>query len=153
VCENIFDLREMLRDTLHIMTAVKRKTSGLRRVLEGVEDEGGIGISDLVDGWGDRTCSEVDAIRWVAGNIRSRVTEVDAPSGVAWELLMLCRESLGFRVDFFKSLWTKLLPRQVEPDEKIDDGFDGMELVDVIEKLRGFGDDCGLAQSGRSPDS
>lgn len=116
--------------------ATRKSTVGLRKVLEGVADENGIRTSDLVVGLGEKSCNEVDSIRWVANNMRSTVKASDAPSGVAWELLMLCRESISFRADFYKSMWTKLLPKTVEPDERVDDSYDGMELVDVISKLQ-----------------
>jgi len=132
-----------------------RKAAELGKLLDGKNDPGEIVERDLTTVFSGKSCSEVESIRWVAGNMRSKVSEEDAPSGVAWEMLNLCRTSMSFRIDFFKSMWMKLLPRQVEPDGSGgDDEYDGMELVDVINRLEEHttGEDDGSEEEDEESD-
>ena len=95
----------------------------------------------LVFDFGDRDCSEVDSIRWVANNIsRSGVMPEDCPSAVGWTLMLECRTSNAFRNEFLTKMWPKLLPSRAQLDNadnvSVMDGQSTVDLIDRIAKVR-----------------
>ena len=97
----------------------------------------------LVFDFGDRDCSEVDSIRWVANNIsRKNVTADDAPSAVSWTLMLECRSSDSFRNEFLTKMWPKLLPSRAQLDgEDKSVELDGQGTIDLIDRIAKVRDD------------
>ncbi len=108
------------------------------------EDKGDAGDDDLLLAdlpQGD--CSEVESIRWVANNIsRMDVDSSACPSAIAWTLLLECRDSPAFRVEFLTKMWPKLLPTKAQMEN--DDGpaeLDGQATMDLIDRIAKVRDD------------
>ena len=104
---------------------VVRDAGELASVLGGV-DSGGGAVGDRsalqpLECLRGKVASELEELRWVKNNIGSAVVPEDAPSGAAWTLLMDLRGDGAFRVDFWKTMFMKLLPRNAG------DGDDGGE--------------------------
>ena len=88
-----------------------------------------------------RSASEAEVVRWVADNLLAGdVNPETAPSKTAYALLSDCRQFPQFRIDFWKSMWTKLLSKsQIEGDLDDDDGnWDGKVQSDTISKVLQF---------------
>ena len=78
-------------------------------------------------------------LKWVAECMYDgEVTEKEAPSAVAWGLLMTCRKNPAAFQDFWLSIYPKMLPTkaQFEAEEKMrgDDGKSIIELCDRFKK-------------------
>lgn len=76
-----------------------------------------------------------EAAEWVADCIHLDVKPEEAPSKLAWNLLLWVRNPLN-ECDFWKSIWTKLLPTrsQLEKEEKFSD--DGRTVLKLIERIK-----------------
>jgi hypothetical protein len=72
------------------------------------------------------------AVEWVAQNLANDKTQLqDAPSGVAWALLVWVRIAPANQSTFWSSIWPKLLPTSaaLKRNQEVDAGedWDGME--------------------------
>ena len=84
----------------------------------------------------ERSCGEVEIIRWVAKNIENTLaTPVDAPDPAAWGLLRTCQEDASFKVDFWKSMYTKIIPSRAQLEKTIDVNLDGDEALELLGRI------------------
>lgn len=84
-----------------------------------------------------RECSAHKTAQWVAGHIAiSDVVSEDAPSPEAWALLRWVQRSDSNEIEFWKVIYTKLLPSrtQLEAAAKFKD--DGHEIVELIFEIQ-----------------
>lgn len=85
-----------------------------------------------------KEANEAEVIRWVAANLtNSDARPEDAPSATAWSLLADCQRFPQFRIDFWKSLWTKLVSKgQIDAGDDEDEGnYDGEVTVNTINDI------------------
>jgi hypothetical protein len=84
-----------------------------------------------------REASEVDIIRWVARNMDVvDVRPSDCPDAAAWSLLNQCRMNAMFRAEFWRSMYTKIIPSRGQLGDDAGGGKgDGSLTVALIEKL------------------
>ena len=81
--------------------------------------------------------SEVESIRWVARNINIvDATPVDCPDPMAWNLLVQCRGSQMFCQDFWKTMFTKIIPSRAQLETKVDEENDGDSTIALIGKFQ-----------------
>lgn len=76
-------------------------------------------------------------VAWVMERIFVKdVKPEDAPSGMAWTLLLMCRRSAAFAEDFVSKSVVKMIPSK-PPDEERggDDDFDGKLEYDILGRL------------------
>ncbi len=84
-----------------------------------------------------KTATEAENVRWVAENLVSnQVKPEDAPSKTAWALLQDCRMNQGFRLDFWKNMYMKLVSKgQIEGNEDEKGDFDGQPQVETLDQI------------------
>jgi hypothetical protein len=84
---------------------------------------------------GKAPISERGIIQWVFEHLDLEVEPEDAPSSGAWSLLNSIRANDQLRLEFFKTIWPKLLPtkNQFEAAERFQD--DGRETFEIIDKV------------------
>lgn len=76
------------------------------------------------------------SLDWVFQNIsRPKVRPEHAPDAGAWSLLLQCRENEAFRKDFFRTVFTKLMPSQKEFESGNRFRDTGQELISFIERV------------------
>ncbi len=63
--------------------------------------------------FGDRTCSTVASVRWVARHLKVKVGPQDAPSAEAWGLYCWARQH---EHDFWKGPYMQLMPARSSED-------------------------------------
>lgn len=96
--------------------------------------EAGLVDADVFSGKGASSAAE--EVMWVAEHLNVKVSAVDAPGALAWNLLMLCRESSDFRVKFMLNIASDVVKRRTDADgEK--DRLDGQAEYDILEELGG----------------
>ncbi|MCK5604750.1 hypothetical protein KAR91_22865 [Candidatus Pacearchaeota archaeon] len=82
--------------------------------------------------------SERQIVRWIFDNIG--ITDIgpeDAPNSGAWSYLQSLRNSPTLLQDFYRNVWTKMLPSksEIENARKFeDDGREQLNLIDRIEQ-------------------
>ena len=79
-------------------------------------------------------------VEWIFNNIGIEdVKPEDAPSSGAWCYMQSLRSSPTLLQDFYRNVWTKMLPSksEIEAREKHDD--DGRELVEFIDRIKRCG--------------
>lgn len=88
----------------------------------------------------DKKCSFEEMVEWVGHQLDIKDVEpTNAPSSVAWSLLMLARSSWTHRRDFFKDFYAKIHTLQTSDDQDVPFKDDGREIIDTIETLRAAG--------------
>jgi len=87
-----------------------------------------------------KEANEVESIRWVARNMTvSGVRAEDCPDPAAWGLLAACREFPPFRLEFWKTMYTKILPTRSQKDGDTGRGeYDGQRQVELCDQLLQF---------------
>ena len=83
-----------------------------------------------------KTASHSEILKWVARNMEIRPSMADCPDPTAWNLLETCRSNPSFKVDFWKSLWSKLIPTKTQLNDDDDEEPDGTLQVAMIEKIQ-----------------
>jgi hypothetical protein len=117
--------------------------------------------ADSTDGSGDVSAVVLDCkvrnaggasprkvVEWVFDNLLvDSLKPDDAPSPGAWALLQDLKQYPDLRKEFYRSIWSKLLPTKTELDaaEKFSD--DGREQIKLIERVRQASKDT-VQQSG-----
>jgi len=82
-----------------------------------------------------KTATSADCIRWVARYMDvADVEATDAPDPTAWGLLRMCRESPAFKVEFYKSMYTKTIDKG-EAGSSLDAPVDGQPTMDLIGQI------------------
>lgn len=79
-----------------------------------------------------------DEVLWVAGHLNVKVEAEDAPGALAWNLLVLCRESMEFRVKFMLNIASDVVKRRTDGDGDRD-RLDGQAEYDILSELGGDG--------------
>lgn len=94
-------------------------------------------FGSMLSDFGDRECSILDQVLWVARYMDILdVPKELCPDPAAWSLLVACRESPQFRSDFWTRMYAKAIPSRIkESSEFSGDNFDGKEEVDLCEVL------------------
>lgn len=75
-------------------------------------------------------------VQWVFNSIDlDDLKPEDAPSAGAWSLLMRLRRYPDLLKEFYRTIWSKMLPTrsEIERTERFED--DGREQLDIIDKL------------------
>ena len=96
-----------------------------------------IEYADIED-FGDRRCSEQEIIRWVGQNMFvDGIKPCDCPDPTAWNMFQQCRNSTVFAMDFWKTIYTKIIPSKKELGEDSGVDKDKVEemLVEMMEKI------------------
>jgi len=107
------------------------KESTLREPKKVIEIE----YADLED-FGDRRCSEQEIIRWVGQNMRmENVKPCDCPDPTAWNMLQQCQSSPLFATEFWKTIYTKIIPSKKELGE--DSGVDKDKVEEMLVEMIG----------------
>jgi hypothetical protein len=106
----------------------------LSSVSEGgyVDDSAGV-VSSMFEG---KSATPREIVNWVFENVDVIDCEpADAPSAGAWALLRRLRSDGRLLTEFYRSIWTKVLPSRSELDdmEAVDD--DGREVRQAISRL------------------
>lgn len=97
-------------------------------------DEAGLVDADVFSG--KVASSAAEEVMWVAEHLNVKVSAEDAPGALAWNLLMLCRESADFRVKFMLNIASDVVKRRTDADgEK--DRLDGQAEYDILAELGG----------------
>lgn len=87
--------------------------------------------------WDGKEASEVECIRWVARNMDVlNVRAEDCPDPMAWSLLQRCRTNASFAEDFWKSMFTKIVPNKRDLGEGVEGEMDGEPQLETIEKVK-----------------
>ena len=82
-----------------------------------------------------KTSVPAEILLWVSRNtLISDVTKEDCPDPAAWGLLMACRGSPSFLIDFWKTMFTKTIPSKIS-EEKADEDEGGGPEVDLCDEL------------------
>jgi len=76
-------------------------------------------------------------VAWVLERIFVKdVKPEDAPSGMAWTLLLMCKRSAAFAEDFVSKSVVKMIPSKPPEEERGgDDDFDGKLEYDILGRL------------------
>ena len=132
--------------------------TGRKRVGSGAEAEGKVAeAADVVDALEERkrvkengrlvdakvfdgkakACA-ADEVLWVAEHLNVKVEAEDAPGALAWNLLVLCRESADFRVKFMLNIASDVVKRRTDCDGDRD-RLDGQAEYDILSELGGDG--------------
>jgi len=85
--------------------------------------------------------SEIDTIRWVARNLEFPVPDIETcPDPAAWGLLQACKKSPAFSVEFWRSMYTKIIPSRSQLERRnTDDELDGMVQIETIHRIVDLG--------------
>ena len=76
--------------------------------------------------------SAAEEVLWVAKHLGVEVRAEDAPGELAWNFLMLCRESADFKVKFMLNIASDVVKRRSEEDSGSDGWFDGSDEFDLL---------------------
>jgi len=86
---------------------------------------------------GKPKASERVIVQFVFDHMDVDVKPEDAPSAGAWGLLMAVRNDPTLKMDFYKTIWPRLLPSrsQIETGDKFtDDGRETLEIIGKVER-------------------
>lgn len=87
----------------------------------------------------DRSAAEADIIRWVARFMEIEdVSPAECPDPIAWNMLVHCRKFPAAKNEFWRNTYPKLLPSRSQLEEVKSDEYDGKNMVDVIEQIKGI---------------
>lgn len=77
-----------------------------------------------------------DMIQWVAANLRGDVDYADCPGRDAFSLLLDCQNFPAFRLDFWKSMYTRIIPnRAALSDDDVEVDLSGGLAATVLKKI------------------
>lgn len=94
------------------------------------------------DTFAGKGCPYTVSLNWAYSNHRIvDISPNDAPSAVAWNLLLDMRESPSIKADVLKG-WSNAMARKAEVEEQSGDSFDGKETYDLAGVIAGGGDDA-----------
>lgn len=77
-----------------------------------------------------------EEVLWVAKNLTVAVKPEDAPGELAWNFLMLCRESADFKVKFMLNIASDVVKRRSDEDDGDGKKWDGVKQYDLCEAMR-----------------
>jgi hypothetical protein len=84
-----------------------------------------------------------DVMQWVANNMSLDPDMESCPGMAAFTLLCDCLEYPQFRVDFWKTMWTRLVPAKTQLTDEVEDGpIDGALTLELLAKIRKIRDDA-----------
>ena len=88
------------------------------------------------DGEATGSCPTARSVEWVADNIENKsVKASDAPSATAWGLLKWATSSPVSTAEFYKTVWSKMLPSRAELDNQGRYADDGSECIELAERI------------------
>ena len=84
-----------------------------------------------------KEATEVEVIRWVAEHVEIEdVQPSDCPSKAAWNLLVACKQNPMFKAEFWRSIYTKIVPNKAQLEPKAEEGAtDGRSTLEMIERI------------------
>ena len=96
------------------------------------------GVEALVDALPE-TSDPTKMIKWVGSNIRGGMNLETCPGKDAFNLMADCRQFPSFRLDYWKTMYTKVIPSRAS----LDDGagiivLDGEQTLEVLDKIKGI---------------
>jgi len=77
-----------------------------------------------------------DEVLWVAKNLTVDVGPEDAPGELAWNFLVLCRESADFKVKFMLNIASDVVKRRSDEEDGDGKKWDGVKQYDLCEAMR-----------------
>jgi hypothetical protein len=77
-----------------------------------------------------------EEVLWVAKNLTVAVKPEDAPGELAWNFLMLCRESADFKVKFMLNIASDVVKRRSDEEDGDGKKWDGVKQYDLCEAMR-----------------
>ena len=81
-----------------------------------------------------------DEVLWVAKNLTVDVGPEDAPGELAWNFLVLCRESADFKVKFMLNIASDVVKRRSDEEDGDGKKWDGVKQYDLcaaMEEVQG----------------
>ena len=102
---------------------------------EPFETEAEKSVQELINNLPSRS-KPTDLIQWVAANLKGDINFEDCPGRDAFALLLDCQSVPSFRLDFWKTMYTKVIPSraQLGDDDAIDE-IDGAMTLAVLDKI------------------
>lgn len=83
-----------------------------------------------------KSCSLPHAVQWVADNLERKSVKVEAaPSATAWGLLCWAQSSPVCKAEFWKSIWSKMLPSKSELENQARYSDDGSKQIELAERI------------------
>lgn len=76
-----------------------------------------------------------DEVLWVAKNLTVDVGPEDAPGELAWNFLVLCRESPEFKVKFMLNIASDVVKRRSDEDDADKGKWDGVKQYDLCDAV------------------
>jgi len=96
---------------------------------------------EALQGLSGRKPKPVDVLQWVSNNMNGDPDMASCPGMVALTLMIDCRNDSTFRVDFWKSMYTKLIPSRAQVGLDDDDGpIDGHLTHKLLGKIMAIRD-------------
>jgi hypothetical protein len=77
-----------------------------------------------------------EEVLWVAKNLTVAVKPEDAPGELAWNFLMLCRESADFKVKFMLNIASDVVKRRSDEDDGDGKKWDGVKQYDLCDAMK-----------------
>jgi len=77
-----------------------------------------------------------EEVLWVAKNLTVAVGPEDAPGELAWNFLMLCRESADFKVKFMLNIASDVVKRRSDEEDGDGKKWDGVKQYDLCEAMK-----------------
>ncbi len=85
----------------------------------------------------------VDVLQWVSNNLQGDPDMETCPGPGALALMLDCRTFPAFRIDFWKSMYTKLVPSRAQLGGDDDEGpIDGHLTIDLLAKITSIRNDA-----------
>jgi hypothetical protein len=98
--------------------------------------------------------SIIECIRWVAENLAIEdVTPEMAPSAGAWAMLETARFTMDSRNDFYKNLFSKLIPAKTQLDDAERFSDDGRKQFNILGRIEEARRNALLSSGAERPDS
>jgi len=85
-----------------------------------------------------RTSKPAELIQWVASNMQGDPDLASCPGRDAYALLNACRRFPSFELDFWKTMYVRLIPSRALVSDDGDGQMDGQPFINVLEKIAGI---------------
>jgi hypothetical protein len=113
-------------------------TQALMKFVPGLVDI--LTCDDLMASLVGKKPKPAEVIQWVANNLSGPPDFASCPGLAAYTLLMDCQKFPPFRVDFWKNMWTKLIPARAQLVDEDENEMDGQATIDFLQKIKAIGE-------------
>ena len=101
------------------------------------------------DGEATGSCPTAQSVEWVADNLENKsVKPSDAPSATSWGLLKWATSSPVSTAEFYKSVWSKMLPSRAELENQARYSDTGLEIAELARRISERAIDAGYEPPG-----